>query len=54
MQSIHVDTPRVILHFSYSLRPILLFGNIDVSRHILVINTYVLAKSNMVVESIKY
>jgi hypothetical protein len=31
----------------YSLRPILLFANIDVFRHILVLNTSVLAKSNM-------
>jgi hypothetical protein len=31
----------------YSLRPILLFTNIDVSRHILVIDTSVLAKSIM-------
>jgi hypothetical protein len=32
---------------SYSLRPILLFVNTDVSRYILVIDTSVLAKSNM-------
>jgi hypothetical protein len=31
----------------YSLRPIILFANIDVSRHILVIDISVLAKSNM-------
>jgi hypothetical protein len=31
----------------YSLRPIVLFANIDVSRHILVLDTSVLAKSNM-------
>jgi hypothetical protein len=31
----------------YSLRPIIPFANIDVSRHILVIDTSVLAKSNM-------
>jgi hypothetical protein len=31
----------------YCLRPIILFANIDVSRHILVIDTSVLAKSNM-------
>jgi hypothetical protein len=31
----------------YSLRPILLFANIDVSRHILVVDTSILAKSNM-------
>jgi hypothetical protein len=31
----------------YSLRPIFLFANIDVSRHILVVDTSVLAKSNM-------
>jgi hypothetical protein len=33
--------------FCYSLRPILLFANIDVSRHILVIDTSILEKSNM-------
>jgi hypothetical protein len=32
---------------NYSLRPIILFANIDVSRHLLVIDTSVLAKSNM-------
>jgi hypothetical protein len=31
----------------YSLRPIILFINIDVSRHILVVDISVLAKSNM-------
>jgi hypothetical protein len=31
----------------YSLRPILLFSNIDVSRHILVVDTSVFVKSNM-------
>jgi hypothetical protein len=31
----------------YSLRPIILFANIDVSRHILVVDTSVLGKSNM-------
>jgi hypothetical protein len=31
----------------YSLRPIILFVNVDVSRHILVVDTSVLAKSNM-------
>jgi hypothetical protein len=31
----------------YSFRPVILFANIDVSRYILVINIYVLAKSNM-------
>jgi hypothetical protein len=31
----------------YSLRPIILFTSIDVSRHILVIDTSVFAKSNM-------
>jgi hypothetical protein len=32
---------------NYSLRPIILFANIDVSRHILVVDTSVLVKSNM-------
>jgi hypothetical protein len=31
----------------YSLRPIILFTNIDVSKHILVVDTSVFAKSNM-------
>jgi hypothetical protein len=31
----------------YSLRPIILFTNMDVSRHILMVDTSVLAKSNM-------
>jgi hypothetical protein len=31
----------------YSLRPLILFANIDVSRHILMVDTSVLAKSNM-------
>jgi hypothetical protein len=31
----------------YSLRPIILFANMDVSRHILVVDTFVFAKSNM-------
>jgi hypothetical protein len=31
----------------YSLRPIILFANIDVSRHNLVVDTTALAKSNM-------
>jgi hypothetical protein len=31
----------------YSLRPIILFANVDVSRYILVVDTSVLAKSNM-------
>jgi hypothetical protein len=31
----------------YSLRSILLFANMDVFRHILVIDTSILAKSNM-------
>jgi hypothetical protein len=33
--------------FKYSLRPILLFVNIDVFKHILVIDTFILEKSNM-------
>jgi hypothetical protein len=32
---------------NYSLRVIILFVNIDVSRYILVVNKFVLAKSNM-------
>jgi hypothetical protein len=34
-------------HFMYSLRPIILFGNTNISRHILVIDISVFAKSNM-------
>jgi hypothetical protein len=33
--------------FTYSLRHIILFANIDVSKHILVIDTSILVKSNM-------
>jgi hypothetical protein len=33
--------------FSYSLRPILLFASMDVSRHILELDTSILMKSNM-------
>jgi hypothetical protein len=33
--------------FNYSLQPIILFANMDVFRHVLVIDTSVLAKSNM-------
>jgi hypothetical protein len=35
------------LQFTYSLRFIILFTNIDVSRYILVIDTSILAKSNV-------
>jgi hypothetical protein len=38
---------NVILLTNYSLRPILLFASMDVSRHILVLDTSILAKSNM-------
>jgi hypothetical protein len=38
---------ELIRQNSYSLRSIILFANIDVSRHILVVDTSVLAKSNM-------
>jgi general stress protein CsbA len=31
----------------YSLRPVILFANVDISRYILVVDTSVLAKSNM-------
>jgi hypothetical protein len=36
-----------VLEKRYSLRPIILFANIDVSRHILVVDTSILIKSNM-------
>jgi hypothetical protein len=35
----------------YSLRPILLFANIDISRHILVVDISVLGKSNILAKS---
>jgi hypothetical protein len=44
VQFMHVEKKDNI---QYSLRPIILFANIDVSRHILVIDTSVFAKSNM-------
>jgi hypothetical protein len=34
-------------YFKYSLRPIIFFVNIDISKHILVIDTSILTKSNM-------
>jgi hypothetical protein len=37
----------ILMQTSYSLRPILLFANKNVSRHILVLDTSILAKSNM-------
>jgi hypothetical protein len=39
--------PTILLKKFYSLRPIILFANMDVSRHILVIDTSVFKKSNM-------
>jgi hypothetical protein len=36
-----------MLFLIYSLQPIILFASMDVSRHILVIDTSVLTKSNM-------
>jgi hypothetical protein len=36
-----------VLRKNYSLRPVLLFANMDVSRHILVVDTSILVKSNM-------
>jgi hypothetical protein len=38
---------KIIVNNNYSLRPIILFANTDVSRHILVVDTSVFAKSNM-------
>jgi hypothetical protein len=32
---------------TYSFRPIILFANVDVSRHILMVEISILAKSNM-------
>jgi hypothetical protein len=37
----------VVEKITYSLRPIILFANMNVSRHILVVDISVLAKSNM-------
>jgi hypothetical protein len=37
----------LLVIIKYSLRPIILFANIDVSKHILVIYVFVFAKSNM-------
>jgi hypothetical protein len=42
-----VDVHGYARKMNYSLQPIILFANIDVSRHILVIDTSVLAKSIM-------
>jgi hypothetical protein len=38
---------RYHMYIYYSLRPIILFTNIDISRYILVVDTSVLVKSNM-------
>jgi hypothetical protein len=46
--------PILWVPFYYSLRPIILFANIDVSGHVLVIDTSVLAKSNMGRRGIRY
>jgi hypothetical protein len=43
----HPQSQNMLLIISYSLRPIILFVIIDESRHIFVIDTSVLAKSNM-------
>jgi hypothetical protein len=40
-------TLRFEMEIVYSLRPILLFVNMDISRHILVTDTSILAKSIM-------
>jgi hypothetical protein len=45
--SLRMSMPEGRLVVSYSLRPILLFANTNVPRHILVIDTSVLAKSIM-------
>jgi hypothetical protein len=45
-----VDKISPLVRFSnmlYSLRPIILFAKVDIFRHILVVDTYILAKSNM-------
>jgi hypothetical protein len=39
--------PDLYNNMNYSLRPIILFVNIDVSRHILMVDTSVFVKSNM-------
>jgi hypothetical protein len=47
LAGMHTCFKLCLLKFKYSLRSIILFANIDVSRHILVIDTSVFAKSNM-------
>jgi hypothetical protein len=49
---LYVEINRIVrvnflINYIYSLRPIILFANIDISRHILVVDTSILAKSNM-------
>jgi hypothetical protein len=43
----HTKLLALAHRIQYSLRPILLFANIDVSRYILMINISVLAKNNI-------
>jgi hypothetical protein len=47
MLAIQQELYFYFIDITYSLRLIILFTNIDVSRHILVIDTSVLTKSNM-------
>jgi hypothetical protein len=47
LQYKHVADISSLEKFQYSLRSIILFANVDVPRHILVVDTSILAKSNM-------
>jgi hypothetical protein len=47
LEPILVKLKSVKLESCYFLRPIILFANTDVSRHVLVIDTSILAKCNM-------
>jgi hypothetical protein len=48
MQMMYISVVKYGCHqIIYSLQPIIHFANVDVSRHILVVDTSVLAKSNI-------
>jgi hypothetical protein len=36
---------QYMIEYRYSLRPIILFANIDVSKHVLVVDTFIFVKS---------
>jgi hypothetical protein len=51
---VYFYVPVKVLHKNYSLRPILPFANTDISRHILVLDTFVFTKDNRVGGSLTF